>query len=129
MHFQIYTGRCENSCVLSFRIWTTHAYHCAYERQHRQTVQTKKLPDWYNDEISNVRRKRDACKRNQLWSEYKKYRNMTKSLIRKAKRKHFSDSVTQSKDTRAMWQHFRKINNKDKSSSSNLPEEIIVDNE
>ena len=101
-------------------------HHAPYKTKR---VKSKKLPDWYNDEISNVRRKRDACKRNHLWSEYRKYRNMTKSLIRKAKRKHFSDSVTQSKDTRAMWQHFRKINNKDKSSSSNLPEEIIVDNE
>ena len=26
-----------------------------------------------------------------------------------------------------MWQHFRKINNKHKSSNSNLPEEVIID--
>ena len=50
-------------------------------------------------------------------------------MIRKAKRKHFSDSVTQSKDTRAIWQHFRKINNNDKSSDSSLPDEIVINNE
>ena len=50
-------------------------------------------------------------------------------MIRKAKRKHFSDSVINSKDTRAIWQHFRKINNNDKSSNSNLPDEIIINNE
>ena len=48
-------------------------------------------------------------------------------MIKIAKRKNFSDSITDSKDTRAIWQHFRKINNKDKSSISNLSEEIIID--
>ena len=50
-------------------------------------------------------------------------------MIRKAKRKHFSDSVTQSKDTRAIWQLFRKINNNDKSSDSSFPDEIVINNE
>ena len=50
-------------------------------------------------------------------------------MIRKAKRKLFSDSVTQSKDTRAIWQHFRKINNNDKSSDGSLPDEIVINNE
>ena len=51
-------------------------------------------------------------------------------MIRKAKRKHFSDSVTQfDRATRAICQHFRKINNNDKSSDSSLPDEIIIYNE
>ena len=55
---------------------------------------------------------------------------MTQDLIRKAKRKHFSDSVTQSnRATRAICQHFREINNNDKSSDSSLPDEIIINNE
>ena len=49
-------------------------------------------------------------------------------LIRKAKRHHFSDTVTKSKDTKTIWQHFRKVNNKNTSSNSGLPEEIIFDN-
>ena len=48
-------------------------------------------------------------------------------MIKIAKHKHFSDSVTDSKDTRAIWQHFRKINKKDKRSNSNLHEEVIID--
>ena len=82
-------------------------------------IKSKKIPDWYNDEITLVSRKRDACKRKKLWDEYKKYRNLTKCLIRKAKRKR----------TRAIWQHFRKVNNNDKNSNGSLPEEIIINNE
>ena len=85
------------------------------------------MPDWYNEEIAQAHRKRDDFKRRKLWADFKTYRNKTKQLIKIAKRKHFSDSVTDSKDTRAIWQHFRKINNKDKSSNSNLPEEVIID--
>ena len=85
------------------------------------------MPDWYNDEIAQARRKRDDFKRRKLWADFKTYRNKTKQLIKITKCKHFSDSVTDSKDTRAIWQHFRKINNKDKSSNSILPEEVIID--
>ena len=90
-------------------------------------VKTNKLPDWYNEEDTQARRKRDDFKRKKLWADFKTYRNKTKQLIKIAKCIHFSDSVTDSKDTRAIWQHFRKINNKDKSSNSNLPEEVIID--
>ena len=76
-----------------------------------------------------ARKKHDDSKRRKLWSDYRKYHNKSKDLIRKAKRKHFSDSVINSKDMRAIWQHFRKINNNDKISNSNLPEEIIINNE
>ena len=85
------------------------------------------MPDWYNEEIAQARRKRDDFKRKKLWADFKTYRNKTKQLIKITKRKHFSDSVTDSKDTRAIWQHFRKINNKEKSSNSILPEEVIID--
>ena len=90
-------------------------------------VKTSKMPNWYNEEIAQARRKRDDFKRRKLWADFKTYRNKTKQLIKIAKHKHFSDSVTDSKDTRAIWQHFRKINNKDKSSNSNLPEKVIID--
>ena len=92
-------------------------------------VKTKQLPDWYNDEIAHARKMRDNCKRRKLWSDYKKYRNKAKHLIRVAKRKYFTDSVINSRDTRAIWQHFRKVNNKDNSSNSSLPDEIIINDE
>ena len=91
-------------------------------------VKTKKLPEWYNQEIALARRKRDNFKQRKLWADYKVFRNKTKDLIRKAKRNHFSDTVTKSKDTKTIWQHFRKVNNKNTSSNSGLPEEIIFDN-
>ena len=92
-------------------------------------VKTKQLPDWYNDEIAHARKMRDNCKRRKLWSDYKKYRNKAKQLIRVAKRKYFTDSVINSRDTKAIWQHFRKVNNKDSSSNSSLPDEIIINDE
>ena len=90
-------------------------------------VKTNKLPQWHNQDIALARRKRDSFKRRKLWPEYKIFRNKTKDLIRKAKRKHFSDTVINSKDTKTIWQHFRKINNKDTNSSTGLPEEIVID--
>ena len=92
-------------------------------------VKTKYLPDWYNDEIAYARKMRDNCKRRKLWSAYKKYRNRAKQLIRIAKRNYFTDSVMNSKDTRTIWQHFRKVNNKNNCSNSNLPDEITINDE
>ena len=92
-------------------------------------VKTKHLPDWYNDEIAYARKMRDNCKRRKLWSAYKKYRNRAKQLIRVAKRNYFTDSVMNSKDTRSIWQHFRKVNNKNNCSNSNLPDEITINDE
>ena len=92
-------------------------------------VKIKHLPDWYNDEIGHARNLRDNYKRRKIWSEYKKYRNKVKQLIKVAKRKCFSDSVRKSKDTRAIWQHFRKVNNIDNCSKFSVPDEMIINNE
>ena len=89
-------------------------------------VKTKKLPEWYNQEITLARLKRDNFKQRKLWADYKVFHNKTKDFIRKAKRNHFSDTVTKSKDTKTKWQHFRKVNNTNTSSNSGLPEEIIL---
>ena len=70
---------------------------------------------------------RDNCKRRKLWSAYKKYRNRAKQLIRVAKRNYLIDSVMNSKDTRTIWQNFRKVNNKNNCSNSTLPDITIND--
>ena len=62
-------------------------------------VKSKRLPDWFTPEIMKARKIRDNSKNKNNWTDYKRYRNMTKNLIRKAKRKHFSESVTNLKDT------------------------------
>lgn len=92
-------------------------------------VKTKRLPDWHTPEISQVRKMRDNCKRKKQWADYKMYRNKTKDLIRKAKRKHFSNSVTNFKDTKTIWKHLRTVNDGPTASTSMLPDELIVDNE
>ena len=72
---------------------------------------------------------RDKTKRLKQWSDHRKYRNKTKQLIRQAKRKYFSNSLTNSKDTKSLWKHLRDVNNGGKTASSNLPETLIIGNE
>ena len=72
---------------------------------------------------------RDNCKRKKQWTEYKKYRNKTRQLIRASKRKHFSESISKSKDTKHIWAHLRTLNGDSKASNNRLPEELIIDNE
>lgn len=91
-------------------------------------VKSKRLPDWFTPEIMKARKNRDNSKNKNNWTDYKRYRNMTKNLIRKAKRKHFSESVTNLKDTKAIWQHLRTAN-KPNISTSSLPTELNIDNE
>ena len=58
-------------------------------RPHKtQTGKIFFLPVWYVPEIGEARKLRDKFKRLNEWPEYKKYRNKTKNLIRKAKRKY-----------------------------------------
>lgn len=92
-------------------------------------VKTKRLPDWYTPEIIQARKMRDISKSQKNWTDYKRYRNTTKHLIRKAKCKHFSESVTNLKDTKSIWQHLRSVNNKSKVTTSSLPNELNIDNE
>ena len=95
--------------------------------RHIKPIELNKLPEWYIEDIALARRNRDNFKHRKLWSDYKIFRNKTKDLIRKANRKHFSITVINSKDTKTIWQHFRKVNNKDTKANSGLPEELVVD--
>ena len=42
--------------------------------------------EWLTPDILNARRMRDTFKRAKNWQEYKKFRNVTRDLIRKAKK-------------------------------------------
>ena len=92
-------------------------------------VKTKRLPDWFNQDIVKMQKLRDTCKRLKQWTEYKKYRNKTRQLIRAAKCKYFSESVANSKDTKHIWAHLRTVNGDSKPSGKQLPDELIIDNE
>lgn len=72
---------------------------------------------------------RDKCKRLKQWSDYKRYRNKTKQLIRKAKRNYFSSCINNSKDTRSIWKHLRTVNSGSNSDSRILPEELVINDE
>ena len=63
-------------------------------------VKSKRLPDWFTPDILSTRRTRDTFKRAKHWTQYKLYQNKTRNLIRTAKKKHFSESITSEKDTR-----------------------------
>lgn len=92
-------------------------------------VKNKRLPDWFTPDISNMQFLRDKSKKQKQWDAYRRYRNKTKQLIRQAKRKHFSNSITNSKDTKSLWKHLRVLNNGSNTASNNLPETLMIDNE
>ena len=92
-------------------------------------VKTKRLPDWFTQDIVLMQKQRDNCKRLKQWTEYKTYRNKIRQLIRAAKRKYCSESVANSKDTKRIWAYLRTVNRDIKPSGKQLPEELIIDNE
>ena len=83
-------------------------------------VKTKRMPYWFTPDIRQMQKLRDNCKRKKQWTEYKKYRNKTRQLIRASKRKHFSESISKSKDTKHIWAHLRTLNGDSNLVSSQL---------
>ena len=89
-------------------------------------VKYKRLPEWSNQEILTTRKLRDISKRHGNWPDYKKYRNKTKTLIRQAKKHHFSEAVTNLKDTKSKWKHLRTANKKTGACDNALPDELEI---
>ena len=85
-------------------------------------VKSKRMPEWFTPDIIQMQSLRDKTKRLKQWSDHRKYGNKTK-------RKYFSNSITNSKDTKSLWKHLRDVNNGGKTASSNLPEKLIIGNE
>ena len=69
---------------------------------------------------------RDKYKRQKQWTEYKRYRNKVRNLIRKAKRQHFTHSVENLKDTSTIWRHLRAVNKGCMTSGNTLPGELML---
>lgn len=92
-------------------------------------VKSKRLPDWFTPEIIHMQKQRDNARKVNQWTEYKRYRNKIRQLIRLAKRKYFSDSINNSKDSKAIWNHLRTVNNKKQTSFNNLPSELTINGE
>ena len=92
-------------------------------------VKHKRTPNWFTPDITYMQNLRDKSKRLKQWSDYKRYRNKTKQLIRQAKRNYFSNCINNSKDTRSIWKHLRNVNNGSNSDASNLPEKLVINDE
>ena len=82
------------------------------------------LSEWYTSDICLTRIQRDKYKRQKRWSQYKRLLNKVSSLLQDVKRKHFTVSLEKQKDSKALWKHFRAVNNGSKSSENDIPVEI-----
>ena len=100
-----------------------------YAPVRQRRVKSLHLPEWYTPEIGQSRETRDKLKHSNNWTEYKRFRNKTSKLNKTAKRKHFTDSIENSKDTKLIWKHLRTINDPASTKNRILPDELEVNNE
>ena len=91
-------------------------------------VKAKRLPDWFTPDITEMQRKRDISRRLKM-GRLSKVSKQIKTLIKHAKRKHFSETVDNCKDTKAIWSHLRTVTTGSKSSINSLPAELVINNE
>ena len=98
--------------------------------QHAQIkrVKSKQMPEWPTLEIAQARKNRDISKNQKNWPELRKYRNLTKTVIRKAKTNHFTTSITNDKDTKLIRKQICAIQNSSHNSTNTLPEQLQIDN-
>ena len=92
-------------------------------------VKTKRVkkdtqPEWFNDEIKEAIKKRDAYHKNKDWKQYKQWRNNVNNLKRAHKKDFFSNAITENKDTSYLWKHVKNISNP--SENSTLPDELFT---
>ena len=87
-------------------------------------VKTKRIPYWLTPNIAEMQKRRGTSKRLKRWDDYRKFKNKTRQLIKQVKRKYFSESYT-----KVIWKHLRTVTTWSKSSTSNLPSVIIINNE
>ena len=85
-------------------------------------VKHKRVPECFIPEFTQMQKLRDKSKRLKQWADYKRYRHKTRQLIRSVKRKYFSESVENSKDTKFIWKHLQYVSNNEKVTSDNVPE-------
>ncbi len=68
-------------------------------------------PKWINKDILDGIHQRDKLFRQKKFDEYKKQRNAVKSMIAKAKKKYYSDEITNNKgNSGKLWQCIRELN-------------------
>ena len=72
-------------------------------------VKSPVLPPWLDEEVQSSMKLRDSLKRKLDWNAYKKQRNFTNNLIRRKKKQHIANLVSDShqKQTKKLWQTLR----------------------
>ena len=122
---------CHESIEDDFSTWFSIIYKNLNEHAplKNKRVKHKRLPEWFTPDINEMQHKRDLSKRFKQWEDYRKFRNTTRQLIRQANRKYFSDTVENSKDTKAIWRHLRSVSSGKNMQTNHLPVELNVNNE
>ena len=75
----------------------------------QKRVKSKILPGWLTKDILLAMEDRDRLKKNRLFDEYKKKRNVVKYLIRKSKRNFFEKLIEDKSNTASIWKAIRQL--------------------
>jgi hypothetical protein len=82
-------------------------------------------PVWITEEVKAARQNRDQHLKNKNFAEFKKWRNMTNTLIKKAKRDFFSNAVQENKDPAFLWKNIKDLSSSKGNTNRSIPEKII----
>ncbi|VDI31632.1 ATP-dependent DNA helicase 2 subunit 2 [Mytilus galloprovincialis] len=73
-------------------------------------IKNKYQPEWFTDEICKSAHQRDYYHKNKDTDNYKKYRNLTNTLIRSSKSKYFMEAINNDKNCKTLWRHLKDLN-------------------
>ena len=92
----------------------------------RRRVRQKQAPSWLNDEIRQEMKNRDTAKRDKRFSDYKKYRNRVKYLIREAKKVYVNNTIERDCSSASVWKALKTLTNS-QGNAVNIPSNISPD--
>lgn len=84
----------------------------------RKRVQHQTLPGWLSGEIVEAMKARDKAKKQKNYKLFKTLRNRVSTLVRDAKKKHFSKLINNNNDTTSLWRAMNAITHKNSKSQS-----------
>ena len=90
-------------------------------------VKKVSFPPWLTPEIRKAMEQRNLFKKMKLFDDFKKQRNVVKSLIRKSKKEYFSRLVAGRADTASIWRALAMITNGRQSQSNKIPPNISAE--
>ena len=78
----------------------------------KKRVKHPKLPPWFTRDVITAMAVRDRHKKEKRLEDFKKQRNMVKSLVRSAKKSYFDKLIELDKSTSTIWKAINEIANK-----------------